>query len=176
MRTAAFLLLSVCLASISLAAQSPPTDNEPLDLKSYSCAEHLDLVDIEDGRSDIVTVWAHGYYNGMLGVDEKSAPASWITVEEFSERLLKVCQQDPKKLFITAVKQTAEAKQTAQAKQTARSATVERTTAAWVEPVARSRQTAPLDGKLPSKQTARLGEIAGARPASAAIGNPHARP
>jgi hypothetical protein len=108
---AAFLLLSVCLGSIPLAAQShSPADNEPLDLKSYGCAQHLELVDLEDGRSDIVTVWAHGYYNGMRGVDEKSDPAAWTTVEEFSEQLINVCQRDPEMLFIRAVKEIAQAK------------------------------------------------------------------
>jgi len=111
MKTAALLLLSAWLLSVSLAAQSPPqADNEPLDLKSYHCELHLELVDLEDGRSDIVTVWAHGYYNGMRGVDENTEPAGWISVEAFSEQLLKACQRDPEKLFIGAVKETAQAK------------------------------------------------------------------
>ncbi|MEX2301012.1 MAG: HdeA/HdeB family chaperone [Bryobacterales bacterium] len=111
MKRAAFVLLTIWVASIFLAAQSQPeSDNEPLDMKSYTCAVHFDLIELEDGRSDIVTVWAHGYYNGMRGVDEKAAPESWISVEAFSGQLLKVCQSDPEALFIHAVKQTAQAK------------------------------------------------------------------
>jgi len=111
MKTAAFLLLSACLLSIPVAAQSQPqADDEPLDLKTYGCAQHLDLVDLEDGRSDIVTVWAHGYYSGKRGVDEASEPGSWMSVEAFSEQLLKVCHGEPGRLFISAVKQTAQAK------------------------------------------------------------------
>jgi hypothetical protein len=110
-KRAAFLLLTVWVASLFLAAQSQSeSDNEPLDMKSYTCAVHLDLIELEDGRSDIVTVWAHGYYNGMRGVDEKAGPESWISVEAFSERLLNICQSDPETLFIHAVKRTAQAK------------------------------------------------------------------
>jgi hypothetical protein len=111
MKTASLLFSIAFLLSVALLAQSQPqTDNEPLDLKSYGCAQHLELVDLEDGRSDIVTVWGHGYYNGMRGVDENSGPDGWISVEAFSEQLLKACQRDPEKLFISAVKETAQAK------------------------------------------------------------------
>jgi HdeA/HdeB family len=149
MKTAAFLLLSACMVSIPLAAQSPQADNDPLDLKSYSCAEHLDLVDLEDGRSDIVTVWAHGYYNGMRAVDEKSAPGSWISVEAFSEQLIKICQQDPKKLFITAVKQAAQPKEAAHLNETAQP-----------KPMAQGKQA------VQPKQTAQVSATASAKPAS----------
>jgi hypothetical protein len=110
MKTASLLFSTALLLSMALLAQSQPqTDNEPLDLKSYGCAQHLELVDIEDGRSDIVTVWGHGYYNGVRGVDESSEAEQWISVEAFSEHLLKVCAGDPEKLFIVAVKETAQA-------------------------------------------------------------------
>lgn len=111
MRRKACLFVAALMLSGSLAAQSQPQDDgDPLDLKSYDCATHLDLVDLEDGRSDIVTVWAHGYYNGMRGVDEKTEPAGWVSVEAFSEQLLKVCDGDPERLFISAVKLIAQAK------------------------------------------------------------------
>jgi hypothetical protein len=111
MKTASLLFSIAVLLSVALLAQSQPhSENEPLDLKSYGCAQHLELVDLEDGRSDIVTVWGHGYYNGMRGMDENSAPEGWISVETFSEQLLKVCERDPQKLFIFAVKETAQVK------------------------------------------------------------------
>lgn len=111
MRKVALCLAVLALLSIPLAAKPPQqADNDPLDLKSYHCAEHLELVDLEDGRSDIVTVWAHGYYNGMRGMDEKSDPDNWITVEDLSEQILKVCREDPAKLFIAAVREVAENK------------------------------------------------------------------
>jgi HdeA/HdeB family len=156
MKTAAFLLLSACLVSIPVAAQSPQGDNDPLDLKSYRCAEHLDLVDLEDGRSDIVTVWAHGYYNGMRGVDEKSAADSWISVEAFSEQLLKICQQDPEKLFITAVRQSAQPKPTTQIKQTAQlRPTAQRDETTQATPAARANQTAQVRETAPAKPATR---------------------
>lgn len=111
MKRAGWLVLIACLVSVLLAAQADPdADNELLDLKSYTCAAHLDLVDLEDGRSDIVTVWAHGYSAGMRGLDDKSAPEGWVSVEEFSAGLLKVCESHPEELFINAVKKAAQAK------------------------------------------------------------------
>lgn len=109
MKRVACLLVSAWLLSVPLAGQTQPeSENELLDLKSYTCELHLDLVELEDGRSDIVTVWAHGYHAGMLGVDDKAGPDRWISVEEFSGQLLKACQSDPEELFINAVKKTAQ--------------------------------------------------------------------
>jgi hypothetical protein len=111
LKTGVLSLVGACILGAILAAQSQPqNDSEPLDLKSYGCAQHLDLVDLEDGRADIVTVWAHGYYNGMRGVDEDSATETWISVEAFSEQLLKTCEREPDKLFIAVVKEVARAK------------------------------------------------------------------
>lgn len=111
MKRAAWLLLIACLVSVLLAAQAEPeSDNEPLDLKSYTCAAHLDLVDLEDGRSEIVTVWAHGYRAGLRGLDDNSAPESWVGVEEFSAGLLKACESNPEQLFINAVKKASQSK------------------------------------------------------------------
>lgn len=108
---AACLVLIACSVSLPLKAQAQPdSDNELLDLKSYTCAVHLDLVELEDGRSDIVTVWAHGYRAGMHGLDEKTSPNGWVSVEEFSANLLKVCESNPEELFINVVKKTALAK------------------------------------------------------------------
>jgi hypothetical protein len=107
MRRAACLLLTACALIVPLTAQSQPeSENELLDLKSYTCAVHLDLVELEEGRSDKVTVWAHGYHAGMRGIDEKAGPGSWIGVEEFSGQLLKICRSAPEELFINAVKKT----------------------------------------------------------------------
>ena len=107
MRRAACLLLTAFALIVPLTAQSQPeSENELLDLKSYTCAAHLDLVELEDGRSDMVTVWAHGYHAGMRGIDQKAGSGSWIGVEEFSGRLLKICRAAPEELFINAVKKT----------------------------------------------------------------------
>jgi hypothetical protein len=105
------VFMAVWVLTGSLAAQSQSqNEGDPLDLKSYDCATHLELVDLEDGRSDIAKVWAHGYYNGMRGVDEKTGPAGWVSVEAFSEQLLKICEEEPEKLFISVVKQIAQTK------------------------------------------------------------------
>lgn len=111
MRKAAFLLAAVVALSVSPAAQpQQESGNEPPDLRSYNCAEHLRLAALEDGRSAIISVWAHGYYSGMRGVDEKSEPINWIRVEEFSRHIVTICRADPGKLFIRAVKEFAQTK------------------------------------------------------------------
>lgn len=109
MKWAGLLLVGACLLFSRAAAQSQ-NDNEPLDVKSYGCAQHLDLVDLEDGRAEIVTVWAHGYYHGMRGMNESSTTGMWLSVEAFSEQLIKTCKHDPEKLFIDAVRQIARVK------------------------------------------------------------------
>jgi hypothetical protein len=114
------ILLVAAFAITFLAAGQTPTapgakttsdpstaDHEPLDLKSYGCSQHLELLETEDGRSDIVTVWAHGYYNGMRGVDEASETSGWVSVERFSEDLVRVCEVSPEKLFIRALRELA---------------------------------------------------------------------
>jgi hypothetical protein len=114
MKTAGFLLfvlVGACLLVCPAAAQpQSPNDDESLDLKRYGCEQHLDLVDLEDGRAEIVTVWAHGFYHGMRGTNESSDTGMWMSVEDFSEELLKTCKREPEKLFIAVVKEMASAK------------------------------------------------------------------
>ena len=107
MKRTALLIVTALALAVPLVLRSQAEDGELLDIKTYGCSQHLDLVDLEDGRSDIVTVWAHGYYNGMRGVDERSGADGWTSVEDFSTRLLGICRQDPEMLFISAVKETA---------------------------------------------------------------------
>jgi hypothetical protein len=97
-------VLAACSATAS--AQGPIYDPEgQIELKTYSCAQHLEIVDLEDGRGDVRTVWAHGYYSALHGIDEKSPPVTAQMVIAFAERLEGVCKKDPEKLLIVALKE-----------------------------------------------------------------------
>ena len=82
-----------------------PNTSEQIDPKTYACGEYIDLVDQEDPRADVRTVWAHGYHSALQGVDETSAPITFQTVVTFAERLQKICREKPTKLFFVAVKE-----------------------------------------------------------------------
>jgi len=97
-------VLAVCWAPA--LAQQPIDDPEgEINLKTYTCAQHLEIVDLEDGRGDVRTVWAHGYYSALRGIDENSPPVTAQMVVEFAERLETVCTEDPDKLLIAALKE-----------------------------------------------------------------------
>lgn len=82
-----------------------PDPTAKIDLKTYECSEYMELVDQEDARADVRTVWAHGYHSALRGIDETSAPITAQTVVTFAERLHKICREKPAKLFLVAVKE-----------------------------------------------------------------------
>ena len=92
---------------IPLGAQEGERDPDAkLELNAFNCGRYIEIVEAEDGRSEVVIVWAHGYYSAARGLDERtSTPITWKTVGEFAERLVQVCRKDPQKLFISAVKE-----------------------------------------------------------------------
>ena len=99
------ILLALALSVPIWAQENAPDPNTQIDLKAYRCSQYLELVDDEDPRADVRTVWAHGYHSALDGVDENSSPITFQTVVEFADRLQKSCREKPNKLFIGAVKE-----------------------------------------------------------------------
>ena len=103
------LLIFACAIWVVLPLSAQETDRDPdakLEPNATDCRRYIEIVDAEDGRSEVVIVWAHGYYSAARGVDEQTiTPITWKTVGEFAERLAQVCRKDPQKLFISAVKE-----------------------------------------------------------------------
>ena len=106
MRNLSIILALLVVWSLSAPAQRQVYDPEgQMNLKTYTCAQHMELLELEDGRSDVRTVWAHGYYSALRGVDENSPPVTARSVIEFAQHLQKTCRENPTKLFITAIKE-----------------------------------------------------------------------
>ena len=76
-----------------------------LHLARYTCAEHVELVELMDGRTDVRLVWAYGYYSALKGIDENSPPIEPSHLEEFAKKLNRACVTEPEKLFIVVVKE-----------------------------------------------------------------------
>lgn len=102
------LIMTLCAASWGLLAPlqiEVPDPDAQIDPKTYTCAEHLELLEAEDGRSEVRTVWAHGYHSALKGVDQNSPPISVSDLLEFSGRLEDRCRQEPEALFFKVLKQ-----------------------------------------------------------------------
>ena len=101
-----FVTVTVILGALTLplAAQTAEAEDESFDLKTYTCADHIRLVNAEDGRAEIVLLWAHGYWSALHGVDEHSGTITEAMIEEFRARLSERCEQHPERLFIVTVK------------------------------------------------------------------------
>jgi HdeA/HdeB family len=99
--------IALVLASTgSIRAQDDDTEAVgKLDLKTLSCAQFLEAVEADDGRSEVVTVWAHGFYTARHALEDQNEPITWRTVAAFASRLSKACEASPNKLWIEAVKQ-----------------------------------------------------------------------
>jgi hypothetical protein len=75
---------------------------------TFTCSDHIEMTALQDGRSDVRIVWAHGYYSALNGVDENSPPIEVAELVTFSHRLDKACQAEPDKLFLVAVREMIE--------------------------------------------------------------------
>ncbi len=98
------LAVMVCSTLVSVKGQVYDPEGQ-IDPKTYTCAQHMEIVELEDGRSDVRTVWAHGYYSARRGVDENSAPLTAQMVADFAQQLERICRGNASKLFITAIKE-----------------------------------------------------------------------
>ena len=87
--------------------QLPPADDpdRQINLGAYRCADHIKLVEEDDGRVDVRIVWFHGYRSALTGFDEKSEPISVKELTVFSQALELVCREDGNKLVVAAVKE-----------------------------------------------------------------------
>ncbi len=105
------LLAIVLLLALFQAPARPQEEVQPegegkLDLTEFRCSQYIDLIDAEDGRLDVVLVWAHGYSTASRGVDEKNAdPITWNTVGEFGAQLEQACRSKPDRLWVVTLKQ-----------------------------------------------------------------------
>ena len=86
-------------------AQELSESERQMPLGKYTCADHIEMVELMDGRSDVRLVWAHGYYSALKGIDENSPPIEASHLLEFAKKLNLACETEPKKLFIIAVKE-----------------------------------------------------------------------
>ncbi len=75
---------------------------------TFTCSDHVRMTELQDGRSDVRIVWAHGYYSALNGVDENSPPIDVAELVTFSQRLDKACRAEPDKLFLLAIKKMSE--------------------------------------------------------------------
>ena len=102
-----FIALALVFLTIGATtrAQEGAQEEEPLDLSTFNCEDHLAIK--EEGEEDyvVLTVWAHGYDSALRGVDETAAPITWETVHAFAERLENTCAASPQKLFIHVVQE-----------------------------------------------------------------------
>ena len=101
------LLMLIALPVLVSQDQSQPLDPDEsrIDLSRFHCADYLELVEAGDGRADVRTVWAHGYYSALRGFDENSAPVTVQALVVFVDRLKSGCEVTPGKLWIHAVKE-----------------------------------------------------------------------
>jgi HdeA/HdeB family len=76
-----------------------------VDLKKFSCREYVALVEAEDGRADVATVWAHGYHSALDGLDPDQAVTGKM-VEAYGKRLEETCRAQPDSLFLSTIKAT----------------------------------------------------------------------
>lgn len=100
----ALVAIMVCGTLVSSQGQDYDPEGQ-IDPKSYTCSQHIEIVELEDGRGDVRTVWAHGYYSARRGVDENSAPLTAQMFVDFAQQLENICRRTPDKLFIAAVKE-----------------------------------------------------------------------
>ncbi len=94
------VLLSLSTTSTQERAYDPEAQVDP---RTYSCDAHIEIVELQDGRGDVRTVWAHGYYTGLRGVGSDSPPLTGEAVIAFATRLHEACRKRPTALFFDVV-------------------------------------------------------------------------
>jgi hypothetical protein len=104
------ILLIVMIPFCVSAALGQSETEEPereLDLKEATCIVYNEVVEAEDGRSDVLYVWAHGYWTGQQGVTEENVkePLSWSRLEVFVQKLNSACAKTPGKLWVAAIRE-----------------------------------------------------------------------
>ncbi len=108
MRLTVLLVVMILVGQITARGQSDIEEPERQhDLTKVTCSVYNEVVEAEDGRSEVLFVWAHGYWTGQKGVTEKNAkePLSWSNLEVFVEKLNSVCTASPEKLWVAAIRE-----------------------------------------------------------------------
>jgi hypothetical protein len=108
MKMTVVIVAGVLLCFSTTMGQSEAEEPErKIDLTEATCSLYNEVVAAEDGRSDVLYVWAHGYWTGHRGVTEKNAkePLSWSNLEVFAEKLNAVCSAMPDKLWASAIRE-----------------------------------------------------------------------
>ncbi len=100
------LLLTPLTSSTQGRADDPKAQ---VDARTYNCAAHIEIVELEDGRGDVRTVWAHGYYTGLRGIGSDSPPLTGEAVIAFAARFDETCRRRPSALFFDVLGDLADA-------------------------------------------------------------------
>jgi len=86
---------------------APTETDHRFHLETMSCGEFVAVAnsDAEHDRAvaAMVTVWAHGYHNGLKGVNFEARPMSLDGMVTLLRGLLDECGRNPDELFHTAV-------------------------------------------------------------------------
>jgi len=107
MRLAILLVVMILFCVSTVLGQSETEESEQkLDLTKATCSIYNEVVEAEDGRSEVLYVWAHGYWTGQRGVTEENAkePLSWSNLEVFVQKLNSACAKTPDKLWAAAIR------------------------------------------------------------------------
>ena len=107
MKLAILFIVAALVSPSTVFGQSEPEEPErKLDLTKATCSLYNEVVAAEDGRSDVLNVWAHGYWTGQQGVTEKNAkePLSWSNLEIFVQKLNTACTKKPQKLWAETIR------------------------------------------------------------------------
>ena len=79
-------------------------DAEQFDVGAYTCEEHVELVEEDDGRADVRNMWAHGFRSALLKVDVSHRPFTWQDLVAFAQELEKICLDNRRIKWLDAVK------------------------------------------------------------------------
>ena len=89
------------------SATGPTETDHRFHLETMSCGEFVAVTqsDSENDRAVavMVTVWAHGYHNGLKGINFEARPMSLEGMVTLLRGLLEECGRHPDELFHTAV-------------------------------------------------------------------------
>lgn len=101
----AVILLTFAALGMTRSPQQVRSREGQLDFKKFTCREYVNLVAEDDGRSDVIDVWAHGYHSALHNLDFNQ-PVTGKMVEEYGKQLEQSCKANLEGLFLDVVKTT----------------------------------------------------------------------
>lgn len=110
MRTIFMLGIAVLLTAGALAPQDEKiyveyVEEGTIKLDTYTCAQHMKIVEVDDSRRDVQTVWTHGFYTAHHFEKMKSEQLSWNHISDFYNRLQADCKVNPDRLIVEVLKE-----------------------------------------------------------------------